>query len=72
MYSEKFDNKLSNFDIAENNKMNPFTHESRPSIRREDGELLLYKMNTGSNDELIELNMLKSSARQKFPNTDIK
>lgn len=71
MHSEKFDKKMSRFEINDN-KLNPFTHESKTSIKRQDGELLLLKMNTSSNDEQVELNMLKSSARQKFPNTEIK
>ena len=50
--------------------MNPFTHESKSSMKKADGELMLLKMNTSSNDELIELNILKSSARVKQQNTD--
>ena len=50
--------------------MNPFTHESKSSMKKADGELMLLKMNTSSNDELIELNNLKSSARVKQRDTD--
>ena len=55
---------MSKFDINDNN-LNPFTHESKSSMKKADGELMLLKMNTSSNDELIELNILKSSARVK-------
>jgi len=57
-------NKMSKFDINDN-QLNPFTHESKSSMKKVDGELMLLKMNTSSNDELIELNILKSSARVK-------
>lgn len=43
--------------------MNPFTHESKSSVKKLEGDLMLLKMNTSSNEELIELNILRSSAR---------
>lgn len=60
---------MSKFDINDN-QMNPFTHESKSSMKKHDGELMLLKMNTSSNDELIELNILKSSHRVKVQNTE--
>lgn len=61
--SEPFANKMSKFDINEQQLMNPFTHESKSSVKKLEGELMLLKMNTSSNEELIELNILRSSAR---------
>ena len=61
---------MSKFDINDN-KMNPFTHESKSSVKKADGDLMLLKMNTSSNEELIELNILRSSAQMKLANTEL-
>lgn len=60
--SEQFFNKLSSFDITDHNQLCPFTQESKTSFKRVKEDLMLKKIES-SNDELVEVNMLKSSAR---------